>query len=191
MPVHCDHATHEVVMRDGTLALPHSATEIDRERMLRALGGQVQGCVAAYDGWRDPTVRMPSPMRTLRGSVLALVHHGDGPALAAALDQGLDPHLRDERGRTLLHLLPWLTGADLLSRLLATGLPVDVRDLEGETPLRSAVVHGTPDLVRALLAAGADPNARSTGRWPSIARSTARPDLAFLRHSLEFEPAGP
>ncbi|MET7392432.1 ankyrin repeat domain-containing protein [Dactylosporangium sp. NPDC005572] len=180
--VHCDHATHEVVMRDGTLALPHSPAEIDRERMLRALGGEVQGCVAAYDGWRDPAVRMPSPMRTLRASVLALVQQGDGPALASALDNGLDPHLRDERGRTLLHLLPWLTGADLLDRLMATGLPVDVRDLEGRTPLHDAVAHGTPDLVRALLAAGADPNARSTGRWPSPARSTTRPDLAFLRH---------
>ncbi|MEV6931151.1 ankyrin repeat domain-containing protein [Dactylosporangium sp. NPDC051485] len=181
--VRCAGATHEVVIRDGTFALPHPQAEIDRERMVKALGGQVQGCVAARDGWREHTVRMPRAMRRLRDELLARVWHGDGPAVAAALDGGIDPHVRDERGRTLLHLLPWLSGADLLPRLLAAGLRVDARDVDDETPLHAAVAHGSPDLVRALLAARADPKAMSTGRHGRIAAWTQRPDLDFLRPS--------
>ncbi|WP_432968648.1 ankyrin repeat domain-containing protein [Dactylosporangium sp. CA-233914] len=179
VPVRCGGATHEVVIRDGTFSLPHPQAGIDRERMVKALGGQVQGCVAARDGWRDHTVRMPRPMRRLRGELLARVWHGDGPAVVAALDGGADPHVRDERGRTLLHLLPWLPGVDLLPRLLAAGLDANARDVDGDTALHAAVEHGSPDLVRALLAAGADPKA--TGRRGRVPVWTDRPDLEFLR----------
>jgi hypothetical protein len=179
--VYCNDAVHEVLLRDGAVLLPHPPVEVQRERMVKALGGQVQGCVAAHDGWRDPTVRMPGPMRGLRRELLTLALHGDGAAVAAALDGGLDPHVRDERGRTLLHLLAWLPDTDLLPRLLRAGLDVDARDLNGETPLHPAVDYGTADLVRALLAAGADPRARSERPYPRSAIWTDRRDLAFLR----------
>jgi hypothetical protein len=179
--VECNRATHEVVMRDGAVVMPHPAVEVDRERMIRALGGQVQGCVAAHDGWRDPAVRMPRRMRGLRAELLLLVMHGDDRAVAAALDRGLDPHVRNGWGQTLLHLLPWLPDVDLLPRLLDAGLDINVRDRREETPLHSAVEHGTPDLVRALLAAGADPQARSSLPYPRVASWTNRPELGFLR----------
>ncbi|MFG2043980.1 ankyrin repeat domain-containing protein [Dactylosporangium sp. NPDC048998] len=181
--VHCDHATHEVAMRDGAVVLPHTPAEIARERMIQALGGEVQGCVAAYDGWRNPAVRMPRPMRTLRDDLMTLIRRGDARAVAAALDRGLDPHVRDERGRTLLHLLPWLHGADLLPRLLAAGLDIAARDERGETPLHAAVDHGTAELVTALVAAGADPRARANGTYGRMPLHTNRPELAFLRRS--------
>ncbi|MEV4507432.1 ankyrin repeat domain-containing protein [Dactylosporangium sp. NPDC049525] len=179
--VHCDDAVHEVLLRDGAIRLDHPPEEIRRERMIKAFGGRVQGCVAAHDGWRDATVRLPGPMRGLRREFLTLALHGDGPAVAAALDGGLDPHVCDERGRTLLHLLPRLSDVDLLPRLLAAGLDVNARDLNGETPLHPAVDHGPADLVRALLAAGADPQARSSAPYPRVAIWTGRPDLEFLR----------
>nr|WP_319805826.1 ankyrin repeat domain-containing protein [Dactylosporangium fulvum] len=181
--VRCNRATHEVLMRDGVVVMPHSPVEVERELMIRALGGQVQGCVAAHDGWRDPAVRMPRRMRGLRAELMAIVRHGDGSAVAAALDRGLDPHVRDEQGRTLLHLMPWLSDVDLLPRLLDAGLDIDVRDENGETPLHAAVDHGTPDLVRALLAAGADPRARSNHSYPRMAAWTTRRDLDFLREA--------
>ena len=178
--VECDQATHEVLMRDGAVVVSHPPATTRRERVIAALGGPVQGCVAAHDGWRDPTVRMPRRMRGLRADLLNLVAHGDSWAVAEALDRGLDPHVRDPRGRTLLHLLPWLSDVDLLPRLLAAGLDVDARDAWGETPLHSAVEHGSPDLVRALLADGADRHARSRLPYPRVATSTIRADLHFL-----------
>jgi hypothetical protein len=179
--VHCNGATHEVTIHAPGFHVPHSPAEVERERALAALGGPRQGCVAAVDGWGDPAVRMPRPMRGLRAQLLTLVHLGDGPAVAAALDRGLSPLVRDEHGRTLLHLLPWLLGADLLPRLLAAGLHLDLRDERGETPLHAAVACGTPDLVRALLAAGADPRASAAGQWGRMAMITNRPELAFIR----------
>ncbi|GAA3232286.1 ankyrin repeat domain-containing protein [Dactylosporangium siamense] len=183
--VQCNHATHEVLLRDGTVHMPHPPAEIQRERMIEALGGQVQGCVAAHDGWRNPAVRMPGPMRGLRREFLTLVLHGNAAAVAAALDGGLDPRVRDERGRTLLHLLPWLTGVDLLPRLLAAGLDVHARDLNGETPLHPAVDYGSPELVRALLGAGADPHATSQRPYARAPIWTGRQDLAFLRDLIQ------
>ncbi|GAA4263908.1 hypothetical protein [Dactylosporangium darangshiense] len=176
--VHCNNATHEVAMRAGEVVLPRTPAEIDRERALKAPGGQVQGCVAARDGWRDPAVRMPRPMRDLRADLMTLIHHGDAPAVAAALDRGLDPFFRDAYGPTLLHLLPWLAGAELLPRLLAACLDIEARDTGDQAPLNAAVALGTPDLVRALVAAGADLRAWAYGRMAYV---TSRPELAFLR----------
>ncbi|MEV8516317.1 ankyrin repeat domain-containing protein [Dactylosporangium sp. NPDC051484] len=110
-----------------------------------------------------------------------LVRRGDAHAVSAALDRGLDPHVRDERGRTLLHLLPCLHGVDLLPRLLAAGLDIAARDERGETPLHAAVDYGSPDLVTALVAAGADPRVRANGAFGRMPLTTNRLDLAFLR----------
>jgi ankyrin repeat protein len=120
-------------------------------------------------------------MRALRAGLMALFRHGDTAAVTAALDRGLDPHVRDERGRTLLHLLPWLPDADLLPRLLGAGLDVHARDEAGETPLHAAAEHGSEALIRGLLAAGADPRAQGNGR---TAGWTTRRGLGFLRDLL-------
>ncbi|GGM06602.1 ankyrin repeat domain-containing protein [Dactylosporangium sucinum] len=192
--VHCDEATHEVRFRGGTIAVPHGPAEIERERVLETLGGRVAGCMAARDGWRDPAVRMHRRMRALRAELLARVWHGDGPAVLAAVEQGVDPHVRDERGRTLLHLLPWLSDEEgrrsspaLVRRLLDAGLDIDARDRAGETPLHVAVALGAPGLVRGLLDAGADPSAMSGGPNPRAAAWTYRPDLDFLR-AIRYRP---
>ncbi|MET7420433.1 ankyrin repeat domain-containing protein [Dactylosporangium sp. NPDC005555] len=179
--VHCGERIHEVLLRDGAIHIQDAPAEIQRERAIRAFGAPLRGCVAAVDGWRDHTVRMPAQMRGLRRELMLLVQHGDGPAVTAALDAGIDPHVRDERGRTLLHLLPRLFEADLLVRLLDAGLDVHARDDDGETPLHAAVDFGSPALVRGLLAAGADPQARSERPYPRVAIWTGRTDLEFLR----------
>ncbi|MFI5905946.1 ankyrin repeat domain-containing protein [Dactylosporangium sp. NPDC051541] len=185
--VRCDHATHEIAMRAGEFEIPHTQAEIDRELTLAALGGQVQGCVAARVGWRDPAVPMPRPMRRLQFELLRLVLHGDTAAIVRALDRGLDPHLRDPFGRTFLHLLPPLRGAErlLLPRLLAAGLDPNARDEAGRTPLHEAVQDGSEALVRALLTAGADPRAQTNrGGYHTMAGYTGRPELDFLRAML-------
>ncbi|WP_238010016.1 ankyrin repeat domain-containing protein [Dactylosporangium sp. AC04546] len=104
--------------------------------------------------------------------------HGDGPALTAWLDAGLDPHLRTDHGRTMLHLIVWLPDpAPLLARLLAAGLDIDARDQYGDTPLRYAITSGgSIAAIRALAAADA-----TTDGWEEAAERASRStELRFL-----------
>ncbi|WP_433213173.1 ankyrin repeat domain-containing protein [Dactylosporangium sp. CS-047395] len=184
IPVHCDHATHEVVMRDGAMVIPHTRAEIDREMALAALGGQVQGCVAAREGWRDLAVQLPRRFLRLHDELLLIVRLGDTAALVDALDRGLDPHVRFRpTGESLLHLLPHIPGGDdLAPRLLAAGVDPNARTTAGRTPLHEAVAIGSVRLVKTLLKAGADPKAKEREHGFSYAAGwTNRPDLAFLR----------
>ncbi|MEV0128373.1 hypothetical protein AB0H83_07890 [Dactylosporangium sp. NPDC050688] len=138
----------------------HTVEEVRRELALRALGGApLRGCFAALAGWRGPEGWTPKALRLRRRDVVEHAVNGDGPALAAWLDAGLDPHLRDHLGRTLLHLLAWLPEPEpVVARLRHAGLNPQARDRAGLTPLRHAVTAGgTPEAVRALLDLGADP----------------------------------
>jgi ankyrin repeat protein len=57
--------------------------------------------------------------------------------------------------------------ADMLGRLLASGLPPNLRNHKGDTLLMLASYHGHHDAVRVLLAQGADPLiANDNGQLP-------------------------
>jgi hypothetical protein len=138
----------------------HTPEEMRRELTLRALGGApLRGCFAARAGWRDPDTWTPKALRLRRRELVLHAVNGDGPAIVAWLDAGLDPHLRDHLGRTLLHLLAWLPEpGPVVARLRHAGLDPRARDNAGLTPLRHAVtMGGTPQAVEALLGLGADP----------------------------------
>ncbi|MEU0557356.1 hypothetical protein [Dactylosporangium sp. NPDC006015] len=131
----------------------HTPEETRRELALRALGGApLRGCFAARAGWRDPDAWTPKALRLRRRDIVLHAVNGDGPAIAAWLDAGLDPHLRDHHGRTLLHLLAWLPDpAPVVARLRHAGLDPHARDKTGLTPLRHALdLGGTPAAIRAL-----------------------------------------
>ncbi|MDG6102687.1 hypothetical protein Daura_41800 [Dactylosporangium aurantiacum] len=152
--VRCQGVWH--VLGDGH----HTAEELRRELALHALGGApLRGCFAAHAGWRGPQGWTPKALRLRRRDVVEHAVNGDGPALAAWLDAGLDPHLRDRSGRTLLHLLAWLPQPEpVVARLRHAGLDPQARDGGGRSPLWHAVTAGgTPQAVQALLSLGADP----------------------------------
>ncbi|MEU8080481.1 ankyrin repeat domain-containing protein [Catellatospora citrea] len=159
--VRCRGQWHQIGNAGGRLVpLDHTPEEVQREQALKALGGKVAGCFAAQQGWTDGRTRLPRALRDQRRELMQTILHGDTQALLALLDAGLDPHVRDGRGSTLLHLLRCLDHEVLLPRLLAAGLPIDARDHRKRTPLHVAVGWvGTPALVLALLEAGADPRA--------------------------------
>ncbi|MEV4508847.1 hypothetical protein AB0K00_07805 [Dactylosporangium sp. NPDC049525] len=153
--VRCQGVWH--VLGDGN----HTAEETRRELTLRALGGApLRGCFAARAGWRDPDAWTPKALRLRRRQIVLHAVNGDGPAIAAWLDAGLDPHLRDHLGRTMLHLLAWLPEpGPVVARLRHAGLDPRARDHAGLTPLRHAVtMGGTPQAIQALLDLGADPD---------------------------------
>jgi hypothetical protein len=157
--VRCRGQWHEVRPAGGRLQVPHSEEEQRRERAMRALGGAVAGCFAAQQAWTSGAGRLPKALRDQRRELLSRARHGDTPGVIRLLDAGVDPRARDGRQRTLLHLLHLLHLLDyqaLLPRLLAAGLDIEATDHHKRTPLHViAGEGGSPDLVRALLAAGA------------------------------------
>lgn len=161
--IRCGATWHEVAIRDGALRVPHPPEELLREQALQALARRPEpGCAVAVQGWRTRGGWLPAALIEVRKELLRYVMHGEATSVEALLDAGLDPTLMDPMGRTLPHLLPWLFPADarlrVLDRLLAAGLDVDARDRHGRTPLQYAVQRGaSASLIRALLAAGADP----------------------------------
>ncbi|MEV4274643.1 ankyrin repeat domain-containing protein [Actinoplanes xinjiangensis] len=158
--VRCRGDWHEIGVRLGRLDLvTHTDTERQRERALSAFGGTVSGCFAAEQAWHGAPGRLPRRLRAHREDLWQLMIHGGTRTVLELLDAGMDPHLRDSRGRTLMHRMRSFDHSRLLPRLLAEGVDINGRDKEGSTPLYLAVVHEWPaGLIIALTEAGADPH---------------------------------
>ncbi len=105
-----------------------------------------------------------------------LARNGDEDRLAAYVEAGVPANLTDAAGNTLLMLAAYHGHATTVTRLAGLGADVDRVNDRGQSPLAGAVFKDEQDVVRALLAAGADPDAGSP-----TARDTAamfgRPDL--------------
>ncbi|MFI5670112.1 ankyrin repeat domain-containing protein [Streptomyces sp. NPDC051704] len=189
--VRCRGEWHQVRSQGGVLdLLPHSPEEQRRERAMRAFGGAIQGCFAVQQIWTTGEGRLPRALREERRELFLRAQHGDTPGVVALLDAGMDPRVRDARGRTLLHELHLLDHEVLLPRLLAAGLDLESRTKTGLTPLQLAVrFGGSAELVRAYLAAGSridvlDEADLSLGQ---VVRRYKRTDLRFLRSRVEEE----
>lgn len=191
--VRCGADWHEVGSRNGVLDIPHTQQEQQRELALRAFGGTVSGCFAARHAWTSGEGRLPRALRDQRRALFLHIQHGDTPAVLALLDAGVDPHVRDRKGRGLLHLLHLLDHRELLPRLLAAGLDLEAKDKTRRTPLQNAVGEGgSAALVRDLLDAGAridvvDENDLSLAQ---VIRRYQRRDLMFLRRRVLAEHPG-
>ncbi len=60
---------------------------------------------------------------------------------------------------------------ELLRGALRAGTPPDIRASDGTTPLMAAALHGSAEMVSALLDAGADPRGqRSRSNRPAVGR---------------------
>ncbi|MFF2788798.1 ankyrin repeat domain-containing protein [Streptomyces sp. NPDC058049] len=191
--VRCRGGWHEVRSRGGVLDVPHTPEEQQRERAMRAFGGVVSGCFAVQQSWTTGEGRLPRALRAQRHELFLRVQHGDTPGVVALLDAGMDPRIRDARGRGLLHTLHLLDHEVLLPRLLAAGLDLEARDNGQRTPLLSAVNWGgSADLVRDLLAAGSriDVTDEMELSLSQVIRRYRRTDLAFLRDHADEEFPG-
>ncbi|WP_238006104.1 hypothetical protein KZZ52_51825 [Dactylosporangium sp. AC04546] len=168
--VRCGAQWHWIGLRGGRLELLHH-TEADRRRelALRALGGEISGCFQADLAWHDGGAGLPRRLHAYRRDLWRRMEHGGARVVLALLDAGMDPHLRDGRGQTLLHRIHQFEHAELLPRLLAAGVDVNARSRGGYTPMCEVLVHAPdPDLVRALNDAGAFPRLSLTDPhdWP-------------------------
>ncbi|MFJ8014918.1 ankyrin repeat domain-containing protein [Streptomyces sp. NPDC096339] len=191
--VRCHGGWHEVRSRDGVLDVPHTPEEQQRERAMRAFGGAVSGCFAVQQSWTTGEGRLPRALQAQRRELFLRVQHGDTPGVTALLDAGMDPRIRDARGRGLLHSLHLLDHEVLLPRLLAAGLDLEARDKNRRTPLLSAVHWGgSAALVRALVEAGSriDVTEEMELSLSQEIRRYKRKDLAFLQERVDEEYPG-
>jgi uncharacterized protein len=83
-------------------------------------------------------------------------------AITALVAQGENVDARDMNGRTALFIAASRPNAALCRALLAGGANVNVTDNDGQTPLMwAAEQKGNRQVVRMLIDAGADVNARA------------------------------
>ncbi|MFC4066332.1 ankyrin repeat domain-containing protein [Actinoplanes subglobosus] len=160
--VRCGGGWHAITLGHGRLGLPdHTDAERRRERSLRAFGGVTGGCFNTELAWCGGDSRPPKRVRAYRRDLWLRMRHGGTRVVLELLDAGMDPDIRDNRGRTLLHRLNAFDHTRLLPRLLAAGVDVNTRDRLEMTPLFEAVWHRWPaDVAMALADAGADPRMR-------------------------------
>jgi len=195
VPVRCRGEWHQVGWRDGRVEpRDHTAQEMQRERVMRSLGGEVPRCFTITETWRGAVSgALPRPLRELRHHALSVLIHGDTDGFVRLLDAGVDPAgIRDRWGRNPLHQLARIDGARVLDRLLAAGLDINGVDLKGRSPLGWVLFDGgSAPLVRALLDAGADPR-QVDGMGETALHLLRSPDAAtilpwLLAAGLELE----
>ena len=193
--VRCGGGWHEIGVSGGSLRLDHhDEAEIQRERVIRSLGGTSTGCFAARDGWLAGATRLPRLLARQRREVFGHVQAGDTDWLVEGLIGGtIDPHVRDGLGWTLMHVVMCVEHERVLPLLCAAGLAIDERDRVGRTPLYVATMNGAaPDLIRWFVDAGADPNAQTEhGSSPArvAARRARNPEVGFLSELRRHAPA--
>ena len=87
--------------------------------------------------------------------LLAAIKHDDIPAAEALFAKGLDVNTTDPGGNTLLMISIQEDHADMAQRLLQRQAKVDPRNRYGETALMLAAAKGQLELVKLLVAHGA------------------------------------
>jgi ankyrin repeat protein len=99
--------------------------------------------------------------------LLEAVKAGDAARASQLLAAGADVNARDAYGATALINAAYSGNAEMVEALLAAGAEVDAKDELGWTALMKACFNadldrGFPDIVKRLIAAGADPNVKIT-----------------------------
>lgn len=139
--------------RDGMTPLSHAVQGPESAREVLAL---LVKAGASVD------VRMAREMTPLMDASL----RGSEWAVKALLEAGADVGARDFIGWTPLHFAAkGRSGAKCTEALIASGAAADVPDDGGTTPLMVAAASDNPEVVKMLLASGADPSRTDrTGR---------------------------
>jgi ankyrin repeat protein len=101
------------------------------------------GDISAVDAWNQTPLHLAA-------------YGGDAALVALLLARGADVMAREMRGRTPLFMaVNWGRNVEVVERLIAAGADVNDRTPRGEEILLSTLYYGKPEIIDALLAAGA------------------------------------
>lgn len=112
-------------------------------------------------------------------SLLDLARNGRAAELAAAVDAGIPVNLAGGTGDTFLILAAYHCHLSTVQALIARGADTERVNDRGQTALGAAVFRNSTDIVRALLAAGAQPTAGGRSAL-QIAKFFDLPDMTTL-----------
>lgn len=104
----------------------------------------------------------------------------------ALLASGADPNAPGGRGVMPLHAAARNGRVGVIGALVRAGAAIDRRDeaANGWTPLMHAIHKNRPEAARALLEAGADPNARSRGGTSALLMAAGYGQTVIVRELL-------
>jgi hypothetical protein len=114
-------------------------------------------------------------------SALAIFAYGSSVALAQVA-----PSLAEKEAYAGLFAAAAQGDAAQVKALAAKGEKVDARDGHGRTPLHVAAFGAKHDAMRALVAAGANPNALENDRYDIVTIAAVADDVATLKVALEL-----
>jgi len=162
-------------------AKAHAAEAV---RLLLAAGADPQ--VADYGGSIPSDGAMDDEVRKLLGAPSLALHvaasEGELEEVMKLLSEGLPVDVADPCQRTPLHCAAEEGHTAVVVALLAAGASAKSCDSSGYTPLHAAVASSADAaLLRALVAAGADVNARTTER-PDVRSGDEPPPCASALH---------
>lgn len=105
----------------------------------------------------EPKVAAPKPQRPYEEELLLnATQSANCTLLLEALQLGVNPNIRDPKGRTPLHFMAGVGLAPACVLLIHFGAQLDVQDEGGLTPLHMAAGYANARSLRVLVAAGAD-----------------------------------
>ena len=95
-------------------------------------------------------------MIAFASEVFDVARRGDAAMLAALLNKGLPPNLRNDKGDSLVMLASYHGHADAVRVLLEHEADANLRNDNGQTPIAGAAFKGFRDVIETLLEHGAD-----------------------------------
>ncbi|MDR0291973.1 MAG: ankyrin repeat domain-containing protein, partial [Elusimicrobium sp.] len=111
--------------------------------------------------WIDRLISRGATAGASANNLLNFVAHGNMPGVAAMLQSGITPNIKDPRGFTPLYMAASMGDLDMVKRLVGYKADLDAAVADGSTPLIGAARYGKPDAAAYLLDKGADVNARN------------------------------